>query len=270
MSIKSLRFQKIVKIIYFRGLMALTYTTKFFDNPVSVALNNQLEQILARHQFVKKEVGFEYLFIIGGDGTFLNFVTPYLDKDVKVIMINSGNIGFFSSCTIDELEQVLDCQTCYQKLHVLSVEIDQQKYCCLNEVTTFSFNALPIEMALNDKPWYQFYGSGFLVASPLGSSGSNKSNYGPLVDPDLNCYIVSEILAVNNNRFSSFNAPIVIKDDKTLTITWSPEKQLQVAIDNKIIAYHEPKIIIKGRQSQAKLLMLKPVMFDKWNESFRK
>ena len=249
--------------------MDLNYTIAYFPNPTTNSMKQKLEVMLAQHGFVKNETDFEYVFIIGGDGTFLKYGAQYLNQPVKIIMINSGNIGFFSSCHLDELEDILvNHKGSYQPLHYLDVKVHQHHYVCVNEVTAFAFNTDPITVSLDAQSHYTFNGSGFVVSTPLGSSGSNKSNRGPLVDPSLNCYILSELLSVNNNRFRSLDAPLVINGTKRLTISFDKQKHIQVVVDNQPIESDVDKIIIKMKQSKARLLVDKPIMFAKWNESF--
>lgn len=250
--------------------MIKNYSLKYFEHQNNNSLLNKIQVFLKNNNFVRNDENFEYLFILGGDGTFLHFVNQYLNRNIKIIMINAGNVGFFSSCTIEELEKYIFESKYYQKLNILKIDIDKNSYYAINEITSFSFNAMAINLKLNNDDWYSFNGSGFIISTPLGSSGSNKSNFGPLVDPKINCFILSEILSINNSRFKTMNSPIVLDASNQLEITWDSSKNLQLSIDNKIISYNSPKIIINSQLSKASLLMVESIVKDKWRQSFIK
>lgn len=99
------------------------------------------------------------------------------------------------------------------------------KTCALNELVIENLTSIvEIEAAIDGHPIRHMRGSGVLVATATGSTGFNISAHGPIVMPDIKCFILTELFDHGIPTPS-----IVIKRNKKITLTVSyfrPQKSL--------------------------------------------
>ena len=134
---------------------------------------------------------------IGGDGTFLRTARWIGDKQIPVLGINTGHLGFLSSC---RLEGVADMMTdiCngnieIEKRMVLEVEGDalpkDMKY-ALNEITFMrdgSSSMLSAMTFINGNFLADYRGDGLIISTPTGSTAYSLSAGGPVIEPTIDC-----------------------------------------------------------------------------------
>ncbi len=165
---------------------------------------------------------------VGGDGTFLRTAQWVGDKEIPILGINTGHLGFLSGASIDELPEVttelLEGRYCTSQralLHVCAVDIPDWDLpgwpFALNEVAfSKEENASMIvaETQLNGHHLAAYRADGLLVATPTGSTAYNLSVGGPILQPDVPAWVLSPIAA-----HSLGIRPLVVNQDSTLEIT---------------------------------------------------
>jgi len=146
------------------------------------------------------------LFICtGGDGTFLR-AARMLYKHRKPIMgINLGTLGFLSEVDRNEIDMKLD--------DIISGNYTVQERFMLKVVLKKSDGGIFDDIALNDvvisrSPLSRimqlktlvngtvvdnFRGDGVIISTPTGSTGYSLSAGGPIVEPDVDLFIVTPI-----------------------------------------------------------------------------
>ncbi|MGL4947888.1 MAG: NAD(+)/NADH kinase [Mycoplasma sp.] len=198
---------------------------------------NDLKDVLKGYEWDEND--FEYLFIIGGDGSFLRYVNKYLvNNEIKVILINSGNLGFYSYISKLEdfkIEDITD-ESNYVNLDVLEISYRDQIYHAVNDFSFYSNFTSVIDTYINDTLLQTIHGNGMLVATPFGSTARNKSLGGAIIMPNSNALTIIEIEAINNRTYKSLNSPIVI----------SNKSKIQMNTKN----YHGAFLLIDGNEIQ--------------------
>lgn len=218
---------------------------------------SQLVNILIEHELVEKD--FEYLFVIGGDGSFLKYAKPYLDKDIRIILINSGHLGFYSYVkNMDEFKlQDIFNDNNYTTLDLLDILHDNKTYVAINDFAYYSNFTSQIDTYLNDVLLQTIHGNGVLVATPLGSTGRNKSLNGALLMPNSNALTIIEVEAINNRYYSSLGNPIVINNKEKIKLKTTNFGDSTLIIDGVPINIMEPSSLfeISYKASTAKVLI---------------
>lgn len=209
---------------------------------------------LKNNEFSKEK--FEYLFIIGGDGFFLSSLKPFLNSYIKVIFINAGTLGFYASINdIKKLkvDQIINNKN-YHELNLLNVKIDKKQYYCINDFSFHNNHTTDIEIKINNKYLEKLFGNGFLVATNYGSTGRNKSLNGPIIFPDVNAMVFSEVESIQNKFNTSLMSPLVL-NSKTLIeadIINRNKSNGWFLIDGKEVINNNKKICIKISMSKSK------------------
>lgn len=84
------------------------YKIEFFESQYNRSLSEEIKKVLdKRHTY--SEENFEYLFVVGGDGSFMHFVKKYAfeNRKIKIVGVKaSGKVSFLSSLDLDEIADI--------------------------------------------------------------------------------------------------------------------------------------------------------------------
>ena len=155
---------------------------------------------------------------IGGDGTFLNTAARIGRKQIPILGINTGRLGFLADVSAEEilpaLEALLTKKYSIQERSLLFVETSdgttfEYPY-ALNEVSVLkqdSSSMLSITASVNGERVHTYQADGLLVATPTGSTAYSMSVGGPLVVPESENFILSPIASHSLNV-----RPLIVPD----------------------------------------------------------
>ena len=225
-------------------------------NEISIAFERSFLEILQEKSIVKNDYpsfssyaeldsNFEALISIGGDGTILKAATFIRDKNIPIIGINAGRLGFLATVQYENIEPLL--QKVIQKEYIISKrsllsvrtnpEYDNFKELdfALNEVTVArkdTTSMITIETSLNNEYLTSYWADGLIVSTPTGSTGYSLSCGGPVLTPEVASFVVTPMAPHNLNA-----RPLVITDDTEITLKVSGrEEQFLISLDSRIAA----------------------------------
>ncbi|MGZ3837606.1 MAG: NAD kinase [Flavisolibacter sp.] len=165
----------------------------------------------------------DFVISLGGDGTLLDTVTLVRDKNIPVVGINFGRLGFLASIGRDELvdavkalarrSYIIDKRTL---IHLDSnIPLFSDVPYALNEFAIHKRDTSPmvkIHTYLNGELLNTYWADGLILATPTGSTGYSLSCGGPVVFPDA-CSLVLTPIAPHNLNVR----PIVIPDNTIIS-----------------------------------------------------
>ncbi len=195
----------------------------------SMKRKEDLNQRLIQEGYIEDEAHPEYVFFIGGDGTFLRAVQHYLSSlsDITFIGIKTGTLGFFYAYDQDEisllLEDLKQQNIQYQKYDLLQAELFQNetlldRVYAVNEIRIENpFKTLISKVYIDGEYLEEFRGNGLLVSSTLGSSAYNKSCGGALIDTRLSLLELTEISPIHNTVYQSLRESLILDKNRSLT-----------------------------------------------------
>lgn len=148
----------------------------------------------------------DLIFCIGGDGTFLSTVHDHFLKDVPIIGINLGSIGFLAEISPDQfddaLDRILDRRFQIENRMQLEVTVIAQDGTvkgdgiCLNDVVVargFLLHVLTLDLFIDGDYVERLSGDGVIISTPTGSTAYSLAAGGPIVKPELNIFLVTPI-----------------------------------------------------------------------------
>ena len=198
------------------------------ENKIEKSLLNILLDKIQKAGFDIDNENPDVVIYVGGDGTFLRAVHHYLPilEKIKIVGLNKGHLGFFSSFELDEIDSLLmglkDNSLVSNSYPLLKAEIGDSEIYAINEIRIESpFQTLISEVEINHQKLETFRGNGLVVSSPLGSSAYNKSLGGAIVSPNLEAFELTEIAPINNRVYSSLHSSLVL--DKSSEIVLTPK-----------------------------------------------
>lgn len=177
---------------------------------------------------------------IGGDGTFLKAASRVGKKNIPILGINTGRLGFLADISPVEMEETFDeiynHHYTVEERSVLQLRCDgghvfQEPY-ALNEIAVLkhdSSSMISIHTYINGAHLTTYQADGLVIATPTGSTAYSLSVGGPVMVPH------SQTIAITPVAPHSLNVrPIVICDDWKITLeVESRSHNFLVAIDGR-------------------------------------
>ncbi|MFA5485483.1 MAG: NAD(+)/NADH kinase [Bacilli bacterium] len=208
--------------------MGIKYRVIVREDAQSRAVSEALHRLASHYGFTYDEENPDYVFSIGGDGTFLKAVHLYLRKLSKInfVGIHTGSLGFFADFRPDDLNIVFTKikmqEARFNTYRLVKAEVIQnnrkRNFYAVNEVRIENVHhTLVLDVTLNDDFLEKYRGNGVLVATQLGSSGYNKSLGGAIINRDLPLLEYTKIAPIANSVYRPLVNPLIIGDKDVLT-----------------------------------------------------
>jgi NAD+ kinase len=177
---------------------------------------NALISYFSGHEELSSTV--DFLISLGGDGTILDTVTLVRDKNIPILGINYGRLGFLASIGKDDLSLAVDAlintRFVIDKRSLIHLDANVKLFgdspFGLNEFSVHKRDISPmikINTYLNGEFLNTYWCDGLIVATPTGSTGYNMSCNGPIVFPEASSFVITPVAPHNLNV-----RPIVIPD----------------------------------------------------------
>ncbi|MGA2668421.1 MAG: NAD(+)/NADH kinase [Ignavibacteria bacterium] len=173
---------KKVDFLLDRNLAKLIHTTYNYDN--SKIQQGDNKKLLAESDII---------ISIGGDGTFLTTAKLVGDRDIPIIGVNIGKLGFLAETSVKQIAKfisdILENKYKIEERTVLQaacIGIKQKPIYGLNEIVVHQSNAvrtIEIQAYYNDQLVISNLADGLIISTPTGSTGYSMSAGGPVVNP---------------------------------------------------------------------------------------
>jgi NAD+ kinase len=165
----------------------------------------------------------EFLISLGGDGTLLDTVSLVRDKNIPVLGINFGRLGFLASIGKEELTSAVTALAnrtfVVDKRSLIHLDASRPLFgdvpYGLNEFAIHKTDTSPmikIHTYLNGEFLNTYWADGLIVATPTGSTGYSLSCGGPVVFPESTSFVITPVAPHNLNV-----RPIVVPDDNIIS-----------------------------------------------------
>ena len=204
------------------------------------------------------------LISLGGDGTILDSITLVRDKNIPILGINFGRLGFLAGIGKEELTLAVDALVAgtyvADKRSLLHVEANMPLFgdapFALNEFVIHKRDTSPmikINTYLNGEFLNTYWCDGLVVATPTGSTGYNMSCNGPIVFPDAASFVITPVAPHNLNV-----RPIVVPDSTIISFeAESRSDQIICSLDaRREIVSKDIQIAIKRENFTVSLIRL--------------
>ncbi|KAA6323902.1 NAD kinase [termite gut metagenome] len=176
---------------------------------------------------------------LGGDGTFLKAAERVGNKNIPILGINIGRLGFLADILPKDIERVFDeiytGHYIIEERSVLYLECSDKMLGCpygLNDIAVLKrdeSSMITIHAAVNDKYLTTYLADGLIVATPTGSTAYSLSVGGPIIVPHSQAIVITPIAPHSLNI-----RPIVICDDWEITLDVETRSHnFLVAIDGR-------------------------------------
>ena len=177
-----------------------------------------------KEHFIIEEDNPDLCISIGGDGTLLKAINKYIDNidNIKFISVHSGTLGFFSDYVVEEIDNcindIITKDGFITPYDLLQCTNNDQNYYAVNDIRLESITKTQIiNVYINDHYLETFRGNGLLVCTQLGSTAYNRSLSGAIIDHNLSCIQLTEISAINRQKYPTCGSSIIFNKDTIIT-----------------------------------------------------
>ena len=175
----------------------------------------------------------ECVIVLGGDGTIIEAARAIGKKELPIVGINLGTLGFLSVVERSEIETavkaLLDGKFVIENRMLLKITLckgsKKSRFMALNDVTVTRSGLSRIirtDLFINDEFVTSYLGDGILVATPTGSTGYSLSAGGPIITPEAKLMCITPICP-----HTLQNRSIIIPGTDTVRIVIGEKKKSQ-------------------------------------------
>jgi NAD+ kinase len=200
---------------------------------VAQGLEPLVEAHLARHLLYPNGMDItrfpelaDMVVVLGGDGTLISAARLIDGREIPILGVNLGSLGFLTEITLDELYPILSA--CIQgdfrisERMMLDCSVDRAgeeiaRHQVLNDVVINKgalARIVDLETKVDSHHLTTFKADGLIICTPTGSTGYSLSAGGPIIHPTMSCLVITPICP-----HTLTNRPIVVADESLISVT---------------------------------------------------
>ena len=177
--------------------------------------------------------------VLGGDGSILHALRRYAHTEVPVFGVNFGTVGFLAAVERDQaaegIRRALEGDVETVALPGLEVKVGDERGVGLNDITLARRphdRVAELSYRIAGEEVGHVRCDGLVAATPVGSTGYNLANQGPILAWGVKGYVVSYI-----SPHSLTARALVVAPGDVLHVGNAPEREpVEVAVDGGKIA----------------------------------
>ena len=202
--------------------------------------DNQRLSVNATKVFNGDDFDADFVISMGGDGTFLKAASRVGHKDIPILGVNMGRLGFLADISPDDIEHCINALAqddfAIESRALIQVEADGNllgdfSY-ALNDVAILkrdTASMISIRANINGQYLNTYQADGLVVSTPTGSTAYSLSNGGPIIVPGTKVFSMTAVAPHSLNV-----RPIVIPDSAVVELdVESRSHNFLVAIDGR-------------------------------------
>ena len=204
----------------------------------------------------------DIMITLGGDGTILSAAQEILEKDIPILAINMGSLGYLADVKLEEsfsmLDNILLGKYSVEKRHFLEVKKNDEIFYALNELVIakggLKSKLINVEVYSNGRFINKYRADGIIISTPTGSTAYSLSAGGPIINPELSALSITPL-----SPQSLTTRPIIVSGNTKLSFKISSrDDDVHMDIDGKMNCKIEEKDIIEATLSTKTLTLIKP------------
>jgi NAD+ kinase len=208
----------------------------------------------------------DLIVVLGGDGTMLGAARLIGARQVPVLGVNFGWLGYLTEFTLDELFAALDgvLEGNFRLDHRMMLDISLEREGevietrrALNDAVVTKASPermIELECYVNDLFVNSFRADGMIMATPTGSTAYSLSAGGPIIHPSMSAILLTPICP---HMLS--NRPVVVPGESVVgVILKRPHEDVSLTIDGQLGISVWPEDRIVMHRSQTTFALVRP------------
>ncbi|MGQ9624027.1 MAG: NAD(+)/NADH kinase [Candidatus Bathycorpusculaceae bacterium] len=214
------------------------------------------------------EMKTDLIITIGGDGTILRTCVSIPKPEPPLLTINMGIRGFLTEVepkdALNAVDKCLRGNFKVEKCEKLAVKADGTEFPdALNEVLISAEEQAKIlyaQILKNGRPVLKCQADGLMVSTQTGSTGYSLAAGGPVLDPEINAFVLTPICALTIFR------SVVFPSNSTLKINVMRPQKIRVLIDGhhkQLITSRQPSLTVTRSKHETRFIRFKENFYDR-------
>ncbi len=179
-------------------------------------------------------------FVLGGDGTMLSAARAIREKEIPILGINLGRLGFLTELDADEIEtvvpEIIEGKYSIDSRMMLDILMPNNgiRQTALNEIVLDrgqSPRFVNLDIYVSGQLVAQVAADGLIVSTPTGSTAYNMSAGGAIISPEMQAF---QIITLSPYTLSI--RPVVVGADEIVRIVYHCDSRElpRVSIDGQL------------------------------------
>ena len=220
--------------------------------------------------------GTEAILVLGGDGTLIRAAQNIFGKNIPMIGINRGHLGYLcdldNDSVFDALDSLLADDYSVEERMMLSGRIIHEdghagkEIQALNDIVLCSsagLKVIRVVVYVNGQYLYAYNCDGIIFSTPTGSTAYNLSANGPIVDPKTNLILLTPI---NPHTLNARSIVLDPYDELVLEIESRKDdgiEEAEISFDgnHKRFLYPGEKLVVHRAKETTKMIHLRDISF---------
>jgi NAD+ kinase len=231
---------------------------------LALKLESGLEELYGEAEELRSPDEVDLLLTLGGDGTLLRAARFLAGRQVPILGINLGRLGFLTCCGTDEmirsLERIAANEHRIEKrmtIETFTVQgAGQPPWRALNDVVLHKggfARVVRLRVMVNEELIAAYAADGIVISTPTGSTAYNLSAGGPVVVPGVESIVITPISA-----HSLAIRPVVLPPTAVVELeAYDGPEELMVTIDGQVGASVPPHDKLIVRRAEAPVLLVR-------------
>jgi|SRR5579871_206525 len=207
----------------------------------------------------------DLLIALGGDGTLLSAARALGGHRIPTLPVNLGGLGFLTSVTLDELYPLLEevlagkhrtSERMMLEAQVIRADKTVMKQSALNDAVVNKAalaRMVDFDVHVDGDHVGRYRADGLIVATPTGSTAYSLAAGGPIVDPELDSFLITPICP-----HMLTNRPLVIPHTAHIEIAFTePEEPVYLTLDGQVGFQLQTNDRISIRKSASKVIFIR-------------
>jgi NAD+ kinase len=182
--------------------------------------------------------------VMGGDGSILTVLRTFAGRPIPTFAFNYGAIGFLSSvdhgCTDEGIRRVVEGDNEVIGMPALVVEVNGERRIGVNDISFHrqaNKRVAELEYSVAGEQLGKVRCDGLVVATPVGSTGYNLANGGPVLAWGVQGFVVSFVAP----HTLTARALVVAPDDALTVLNLSEHDSVEVTTDGRAVESLGPR-----------------------------
>ena len=246
-----------------RGLLPLLHSHK-----LKVSVDPDLE---AEARGTECAVGIgddcDVIIAVGGDGTILKIAGRYLDRDIPIVGVKGGRLGFLTETKPESVVEMLltGRYAIQRRMRVQGVVQSGRKIgttiSALNDIVIHSTGysrMLSMRVEIGGKLLREFSADGVILATPTGSTAYSLSAGGPVLEPTLDAILLTPL-----NPHTMSMRPLVLDATEVVRVQLtSAPSGVMITVDGQTGIELKPDDVLEVRRDARATHLVVPGDYD--------
>lgn len=233
---------------------------------LTVAFERGLSEFGAEGDLIEDGSAVDALITLGGDGTMLRGARLLAGREVPILGVNLGRLGFLTSCGQDQLDDALERFARGDYLAEMRMQLEahsqtirgeeRRSWLALNDVVLHKggfARVVKLRVLVDGEDVGVYAADGVIISTPTGSTAYNLSAGGPVVLPTQHLIITTPI-----SPHTLGIRPLVVPPDSEIIVRAEDgPDELLVTIDGQVGTMFAPGDSLVVRRAAASVLVVR-------------